>query len=259
MTIQIKATVLGHPWDVWGLSRLFDGSDANHTLVEATKPEGRPRIDTNDQTAVTRFRVHGYDIFAPITSDELRLDGGLDDIDLRDLIPAAETLVARINGIAILLDPDYAPVKLFSLSYSVGESAGALTRSDWTPNKDLTPLGSQPEHLPFAQDVLPLAVTNPAVKLALTAATLPRSWASMYLIYEAIADSVGGLHKLDTLNFVSQKDLSDFRHAANNSRSLDEGMRHSKMPQPGSLIPFEQAYLIINTLALRWMQSLVMP
>ena len=81
----------------------------------------------------------------------------------------------------------------------------------------------------------------------------------MYLIYEAIANSVGGPHKLNNLNFVSKSDLSDFRNAANNSRSLDEGMRHSKKPQPGALIPFDQAYLIINTLAVRWMQSLMTP
>jgi hypothetical protein len=257
MTIKVKAEVLGHPWDLWGLSRLFDGSDSSHTFVEATKPEGRPRIDTNDQAAVTRFRVHGYDTFAPITSDELCWEGGLDDIDLRDLMPAAETLVGRINGIAILLDSDYAPVKLFSLYYSVDNRTGVLTRSDWTSNKDQTLLGSQPEDVPFAQGALPIAVTNPAVGLVLAASTLPRNWASMYLIYEAIADSVGGQHKLETMNFISKTDLSDFRHAANNNRSLDEGMRHSKKPQPGSLIPLQRAHLIINKLTLRWIQSLI--
>jgi hypothetical protein len=256
MPIQITATVLGHPWDLWGLSILFDGSDANHTLIRASKPEGRPRIDTNDQAQVTRFRVHGYDVFAPITSDELHWDGNLADIDLRDVGPVAETLVAHMNGIAILLDPDYAPIKLYCLSYSEGHSTGSLLRSDWTPNKDLTQLGQQQEHRPFAHNGLPLAVSNPAVKVVLAAITLPRTWASMYLIYEAIADDVDGQHALDDLKFVPKSDLSDFRHAANNSRSLDQGMRHSKRPQPGTLIPFDKAYFIINTLAIRWMQWL---
>ena len=84
MPIQIKATVLGHPWDLWGLSRLFVGCDASHTLIEASRPDGRPTIDTNNPAQVTRFRVHGYDLFAPITSDELRWAGNIDDIDLRD-------------------------------------------------------------------------------------------------------------------------------------------------------------------------------
>jgi hypothetical protein len=259
MSIQITATVLGHPWDLWGLSRLFDGSDASHTLLKATKPDGRPIIDTNNPAQITRFRVHGYDLFAPITSDQLCWHGNLDDINLRDFAPVAESLVARINGIAVLLDPGYAPIKLYSMSFSEGTSAGSMLQTDWTPNKDLTYLGFQSEHLPFAHNGLALAATNPAVKLVLAAITLPRTWASMYLIYEAIADSVGGQHKLDKLGFVSKKELRDFRHAANNNRSFDEGMRHSKKPEPGELIPFEHGYVIINTLALRWMQSLMTP
>lgn len=89
------------------------------------------------------------------------------------------------------------------------------------------------------------------------AAALPRSWASLYLIYEAIAESVGGQHKLEKLSFVSKKDLTDFRHAANNSRSLDEGMRHSRTPRPGNLIPLDKAHFIINTLVIHWMASLI--
>jgi hypothetical protein len=259
MQIQITATVLGHPWDLWGLSKLFDGSDASHTLFKASKPAGRPTIDTNDPAQVTRFRVHGYDLFAPITSDELRWDGSVADIDLRDFTPVAETLVGRINGIAALLDPDFKPVKLYSLSFSKGTSAGTVLHTDWTPNKDLTQLALQQEHFPFAHNGLSLAASNPAVKVVLAAITLPRTWTSMYLIYEAIAESVGGQHKLDELGLVSKKNLSDFRHAANNNRLLDEGMRHSKKPKPGTLIPFEHGYLIINTLALRWMQSLMTP
>jgi hypothetical protein len=115
----------------------------SHETGRPAKPEGRPRIDTSDHAQVTRFRVHGYNVFAPITSDELHWDGNLDDIDLRDVAPVAETFVARMNGIAILLDPDYAPIKLYSLSYSEGHSTGSLLRSDWTPNKDLTQLGVQ--------------------------------------------------------------------------------------------------------------------
>jgi hypothetical protein len=259
MPIQVAVTVLGHPWDLWGLSQLFDGSDDSHTRVQASKPEGLPKIDTNDQAQVTRFRVHGYDLFAPITSDELLWEGSVADIDLRDMAPVAEALVARINGIAITLDPDYAPVRLYSLSFSEGETFGSLLRSDWKLNKSLTRLGKEQEHRPFAHDVLPLAANNPAVKVVLAAITLPRTWTSMYLIYEAIADAVGGAHKLENLKFVSKSDLIAFRKTANNNRSLDEGMRHSKKPQPGPLIPFETAYLIINTLVIRWMQSLLPP
>jgi hypothetical protein len=258
MTIQVTATIQGHPWDLWGLSKLFDGSNASHTLVKAAKPEGRPDFDTNDPAAVSRFRAQGYDVFATVTSDELAWDElTKGKIDLRDLAPTAELLVKRMNGIALLLDPGYSPAKMLSLSYQIAESVGSLLRSEWTSNKDATHLGTQQGHLSFAQDALPLASNDKAVQFVLEAIALPRTWASMWIIYEAIADNVGGQHKLDSLGFISKRDLSDFRSAANNSRSLSEGMRHAKRPQPGILIPFEKAYYIINTLAIRWMDSMV--
>jgi hypothetical protein len=259
MPIQITATVLGHPWDLWGLAQLFDGSDSSHTLIKAHKPDGTPKIDTNDPAQITRFRMHGYNLFAPITSDELLWDGGAADIDLRDMTPIAESLLARMNGIAILLDPEYAPVELYSLTFSEGEKYGTLLRTDWTPNKSHTHLGAEQEHRSFAHGGLPLAANNPTVKIVMAAITLPRTWTSMYLIYEAIADAVGGQHALDNLNFVTKDDLVAFRKTANNSRSIDEGMRHSKRPQPVTLMPIDRAYFIINAVALRWMQSLMMP
>ena len=39
MPIQVTATVMGHPWDLWGLSKLFNGSDATTTLVQTEEPK----------------------------------------------------------------------------------------------------------------------------------------------------------------------------------------------------------------------------
>jgi hypothetical protein len=158
-----------------------------------------------------------------------------------------------------LLDPEYVPAKLYSLTYSEGEKFGSLLRSEWTPNKSATHLGVEQEHRSFAHDALPLAATNPAAKTVIAALLLPRTWTSMYLIYEAIADAVGGQQALENLNYVAKNDLIEFRKTANNSRSIDEGMRHSKKPHPITLMPFDKAYFIINTVALRWMQSLMSP
>jgi hypothetical protein len=259
MPVPVTATIQGHPWDLWGLSKLFDGSDAFHTCVEADKPEGRPTFDTNDPAAVMRFRAHGYDVFAALTSDELVWDEAMGRVDLRDIAPIAQDILARMNGIGILFDPYYKAAKLLYLTFGSGDSAGSMVHGDWTPNRDDTPLGAQQEHSPFARDALPLARTNSTVRLVLDAIALPRTWASMYLIYEAISESVGGVHKLDTMNFVHATDLKNFRNAANNNRSLSEGMRHAKKPKPGAFIPLDQAYSIINTLAVRWMQSLIAP
>jgi|GEM_PF-5389223 len=187
MPISVIATIQGRPWDLWGLSRLFDASDASHTRVEASKPEGRPTFDTNDPAAVMRFRAHGYDVIAVLTSDELVWDEAKGRVDLRDLAPIAHDILARVNGIGILFDPEYRAAKLLYLAYGSGDRTGSMIHGSWTPNRDNTPLGTQREHLPFVRDALFLAERNDTVRLVFDAIALPRTWASMYLIYEAIS------------------------------------------------------------------------
>jgi hypothetical protein len=259
MTIRVTATLMGHPWDLWGLSVLFDGSDSSHTKLKAAKPVGRPTFNVNDPAARERFRVHGYDVFATFTNDDLVWDEAKGRVDLRDLGPVAKDILARMNGVAILFDPEYRAARLLYLSYDTGTSQGTVPYTDWTPNRDSTPLGARPEDQSFAHAAMSLAQTNSTVRLVLDAIALPRTWSSMYLIYEAIAENIGSVQTLDKVGFVSEKDLRDFRNAANNNRSLEEGMRHASRPNPGPLIPFDQAYSIINALAVRWMQSLVAP
>jgi hypothetical protein len=36
--IRIIAAIMGHPWDIWGLSQIFDGREALKIKVEAVKP-----------------------------------------------------------------------------------------------------------------------------------------------------------------------------------------------------------------------------
>jgi hypothetical protein len=259
MTIPVTATLMGHPWDLWGLSVLFDGTDSSHTKLKAAKPAGRPTIDTNNPAAVQRFRVHGHDIFATLTADELIWDETKGRIDLRELGPIAKDILARMNGVAILFDPEYRAARLLYLTYDTGTSQGTVPYTDWTNNRDNTPLGNQPEHQPFAHNAVSLAQADSTVRLVLDAIALPRTWSSLYLIYEAIVENVGSVQILDKAGFVPEKDLRNFRSAANNNRSLEEGMRHAGRPNPGPIIPLDHAYIIINTLAVRWMQSLMTP
>jgi hypothetical protein len=251
MPTQVTATLQGHPWDLWGLSKIFDGSDEAKTLLTAAEPKGRPTFDTHDRDAVNRFRAMGYDIFGALTSTELLWDDTVGPVDLRDVRPVALNLVERMNGIALLLDPEYRAVKIISISYSNKGSAGSSVLGDWTLNKDMTSLGRHSEHLAFAKDVLPLARNNNAVKFVLDAIALPRSWASLYLIYDAIAADVDELRKV---GWVTPDELTDFTNSANNSRSIPEGARHGNTSQTGKpLIPLIQAYAIVNELAVRWL------
>jgi hypothetical protein len=197
----------------------------------------------------------GYDEFGTLTSTELLWDDSKGPVDLRDMRPVALSLVERINGIALLLDPEYRVVTLFSISYSNNGGGGSSVLGDWTPNKDMTSLGRHPEQLAFAKEVLHLARNDNAVKFVLDAIALPRSWASLYLIYDAIAANVGGVHELRRAGWVTADELTDFTNSANNSRSILEGARHGNSPQIGRpLIPLIQAYTIVNKLAVHWLE-----
>jgi hypothetical protein len=254
MPTQVTATLQGHPWDLWGLSKIFDGSNETRTLLTAVEPKGKPIFDLRNQEAINRLRVMGYDVFGTLTSTELIWDESKGSVDLRDVRPVALNLVERINGIALLLDPEYRAVKLISLSYSNTGKVGSSVLGDWTPNKDMTSLGRHPGQLDFAKAVLGVARNDNAAKFVLDAIALPRSWASLYLIYDAIAADIGGVHELRKAGWVTPDELTDFTNSANNSRSVPEGARHGNTPQNGRpLIPLIQAYAIVNKLAVRWL------
>jgi hypothetical protein len=257
MPIPITATIQGHPWDLWGLAKLFDGSDATRTLVTAVEPKGRPSFDATDKDAITRFRIAGYDISATLISDELIWRDSTRRPDLRDMREAAVSLLTRVNGIAHLFDPDFRAAKLLYLSFQTNDSAGSMPLGDWTPNRSETYLGLDFQFA-FAKDILKLSATERSAKFVLEAIALPRTWASMCLIFDAIASNVGGQHKLKKMGWVSEDDLSDFTNAANNSRELSEGIRHAGkvLPQSKPPIPFHQAYYVINKLAIAWLDSL---
>jgi hypothetical protein len=252
MPAPITASIQGHPWDLWGLSKLFDGTDSTHTRVIAQEPKGRPSFDPSDPGAVARFRAHGYNISANLLSDELIWHDDTVKPDLRDIRENAVSLLARINGIAHALDHEFRSPKLLYLSFQTESSSGSMPLGDWEPNRSETYLGGklQPE---FAHGVLELSASDSAMRFVLDALALPRTWASLYLIYDAIAADVGGVHDLKKMGWVTPHLLSDSTNSANNSRSIREGARHGKKPDPGRpLIPLVHAYVIINSLVLQW-------
>lgn len=258
MASKINITIQGHPWDLWGLTKLFDGSDTSHTKVHAEKPKGTPTFNPADPSERERFRVHGYDVFANVTSDELIWDDAKGKPDLRELRRIAIDIVERMNGIAILLDPEYSAAKILYLSFTDDDGgAGSTTFGDWTKNKGDTALGKQDAHLPFSKEILALSRSDQTIKFVLDAIALPRTWASLYLIYDAIAADVGGVHPLRKKGWVSETDLSAFSKTANKTRNIAEGARHFNDPQEaaGPHIPLFSAYALINQLAVFWLAS----
>lgn len=253
MLHRVTATLQGHPWDLWGLSLLFDGTDSSKTLVKATKPDGRPTFDVRDPAQVTRFRIHGYDVFAKLTCDELVL---ADNADLRDLRPTADEIIIRMNGLAKTFDPSFIPVRLTHLSYPTENGAGAMTTGDWTPNKDSTRLSAS-LHRELAMDSLKLANASPAVRFVLESMTLPTTWASLYLVFDAISADVGGQHKLKAKRWLTDDQISDLTNTANNTRNLSEGARHGNRAKPNRpFIPLDVAQVLTSQLVVNWLYSL---
>jgi hypothetical protein len=254
MLHPVTATLQAHPWDLWGLSQLFDGSDSSKTLVVATKPNGRPTFDVNDPDQLNRFRIERYDVAAELTCDELILDDTKGD--LRDLRPVADELITRLNGLARTFDPLFAPVRLVHLSYAKENGGGAMAAGNWTPNRDSTFLSAS-AHRDLVTKALRLADTNPAVNFVLEAMTLPATWASLYLVYDAISMNVGGKPELKKLNWLTEDQLNDLTNSANNSRSIREGARHgNRVDSTRPLIALDVAHILTCQLVVQWLDWL---
>lgn len=253
-TFSIK--LRGHPWDLWGLSQIFNGNNSDHTLIVATKPEGRPRVDYQDKAALHRFQRMGYDVYATLTTDSLTFaDGEIPFFD--DAKDITRGILVRINGVARLIDPDFLPVSLHEISYKAKGGMGAADFGRSPPNKENTFLGVHPAHVALVSNVYALAETNSAVRFVLDALNLPTTWASSYLVYDAIKEDVGGQKSLEAIGWITAQELSDFRYSANSSREIKEGATHGGaniLPKP--LLRLSHARDIVERLARAWLRSL---
>lgn len=253
MTETFTATIQGNPWDLWGLSKIFDGTNADATHVQAKDPTTL-RSDFSKEKNQRWFEMFGHDNFADLSSNKFRLEFPFGAKDMSDL---ALDVIARMNAIAKLLDPGYWPVTLFDCVY-VRDNMKWFNLTGGGPRyKGATGLGHRSQ-VTFAYDAYELAEENPAVRFVMDAINLPATWASLYLIYEAIRDNFGGQQSLEQCNFVPVRDLGDFRFAANTCRLVSEGIRHwSQLNSPNRPhIPLAEACQIIHRLTIGWLDAL---
>lgn len=201
---------------------------------------GRPTFDVNDPEQRTQFRVQGYDVAGLLSCDELVLDDA--KRDLRDLRPTADEIISRLNGLARTFDPMFTPVKLTHLSYPKENGGAAMTAGNWTPNRDDTLLSAS-AHRDLAMQGLKIAGSNPAVSFVLDAMTLPPTWTSLYLAYDAISTDVGGKHELKKMGRLTDDELNDLINSANNNRSiLARGTATNPVPHAHSLPSTSREY-----------------
>jgi hypothetical protein len=257
MTIQIKASILGHPWDLWGLARLFDGKNEEGLLIEATEPAGMPAVNHRDQKALDRFHRFGHAQLATLTANDLCRSTAA-ECDLNTAATQAQAMIVRINGIAKLLDPEYYGVQLDALSYNAPGGSGGAIPSKPTQNKGYTNLGRHPSQSPAAVEFIALAKDDAEVNFVLEAFNLPISWASLYLVYDCIASAVGSRHDLADKLWVDKAALDAFTMTANKSRAIRVGIRHGSSPAadpPKPLIPLHEGHNTVMRLAMAWLQT----
>lgn len=252
MTETFKVRLQGNPWDLWGLSKIFNGTNADATLVDAKNP-ATERLDMRNKDDQRHFELFGFETHADLTSNSFRLEFPFGSRDMHELVVP---VLNRINAIGRLLDPEYWPVALFSCVYTGNGSTSVNLFGGGNKYKDKTGLGEQGQ-VQFAFDAFELGSNNATIGFVMEALTLPTTWASLYLIYEAIRENAGGHAALELFGFVKSQELRDFRFAANTCRILSEGIRHGTqldVPiQPN--ISLSEARQIIDRLAIGWLDA----
>jgi hypothetical protein len=257
VTVDITAQIQGHPWDLWGLAQLFNGENELGLRVVAEKPPGEPRIDFTKHYEIERFRRTGYDIVAQMTADVLRREHA-GTCNLPEAADQAKQLLASMNGTAKLLDPGYYGVRLISLSFKSKESEGGHIPESRTPNKGRTGLGRVPEHAVFGPAVIALGANDRAIRFVLDAFSLPVTWASLYLIYDCIASTIGGTTALQKKGWISREKLRAFAQAANISRDIRAGIRHGFLvsnEETQSLVPLHEGHDTVMRLTYAWLEE----
>lgn len=252
MTETFKARLQGNPWDLWGLSKIFDGTNRDATCVHAKDP-ATIRLDMRNREDQEHFNMFGYHTHTDLTSNSFTLEFPFNGRDMYELVLP---VISRINAIARLLDPEFTPVTLFSCDYPKDKPNSFNLYGEGKAYKNNTVLGEQSQ-TPFAHDAFELGADNATIGFVMEAWNLPTTWASLYLIYEAIRDNVGGQTDLEQYGFVTAQELKDFRFAANTCRVISEGIRHAT-PLDASLplhVPLSDARQIINKLTVGWLDA----
>lgn len=95
------------------------------------------------------------------------------------------------------------------------------------------------------------------MNFVLDAMTLPATWSSLYLVYDAISTNVGGKPALKKLGWLTGDQLNDLTNSANSSRNIRQGARHgSRVDSTRPLIAIDIAHIYTCQLVVQWLDWL---
>src|SRR4051812_45936657 len=137
MTETFKARLQGNPWDLWGLSKIFNGTNSDATFIHAEDP-ATIRRDLRNELERRHFERFGNETHADLTSNSFRLEFPFNGHDMYVLVVP---VLSRINAIGHLLDPEYWPIKLFDCAYPRDNPRSFSSYGGGSSYKDKTGLG----------------------------------------------------------------------------------------------------------------------
>jgi len=165
-----------------------------------------------------------------------------------DALSIAQRLVGWMNGAARLQEFNFVPV---TLKHVACEGRAHMHLSD-----------SLLAHAPLSAERAALmrawaqsAIADEKVELALQIyGTTPIGWTTLYMVFEVVRSDIGGSPA--KRGYVSKAEESRFTGTANNSRSLIDGMRHGRPPEPGwnaaVALNLYEAQVLIMKLLRKW-------
>jgi len=97
---------------------------------------------------------------------------------------------------------------------------------------------------------------NISIALQINGALEP-NWKNLYLILEKISEDVGNFKELTDRRWISNDNLSRFKHTANSFRALGSNARHSnsKIEPPAKPMAIGEAQTLIRDLLDKWVKS----
>lgn len=189
--------------------------------------------------------------------------------DFRD---TASSLLARINGAARVLDPEYRPVRLkgpYTDSEGRGNVAvlGVAAEASVAFGMATISIEGVPQKPPPspAPDLARLAEQHPDVAevFGLMAGDDVLDWFTLYKVYEIVRHNVGGSNEGEAQRILSEKgwvldsQIKVFRDSANSPEISGKAARHGRATRRGTdAMSLPKARTFISELTHCWLDSL---
>lgn len=255
LDLEVTMTIRGHPADLFGLSKVFDGTHYSGVTIIADDPGQTQRV----VPAPLKGREGIAKMTGPALFPIVRCK------DSYERMAFAANVLSAINMSGLLMDVEFRPIRATGFE---AQKKGRFVQSCIFPVRErhstVTSIGRVPQHGDNLPSYLDLHDSNETVRRVFHIFGWEPSWSTLSLALEEIAGtySQGKKPKIDLLvkeGLLSSSDKTKFLTAANHNRKLHEGGgRHGGPVQhdQSDLIPLAQGEHIVRTVLWKWVDKL---